>query len=126
MTEEQLSIYQSIVDESYEKFVTAVEKGRGLKRDKVYELADGRIYSSSQAEKADLIDGVLGYEDFLEMMLDDFDNAEFYTFGQDRISFYSSLFQKIEKLIPKSEAQVNTELLNEYKNGGLMYYADFS
>lgn len=126
MTEEQLAIYQSIVDESYESFVTAVEKGRGLKRDQVYKLADGRIYSANQALDAGMVDGVAGYEDFLELMSDDFNHAEYYTFGQDEYNFFSLMFQKAENLLPKSDSQINTELLDKYKNGGLMYYADLS
>lgn len=49
---------------------------------------------------------------------------QYYTFGQDQQNIYSMLLGKIENMLPKSDTQTNLELLNEYKNGGLMYYAD--
>ena len=57
-------------------------------------------------------------------MSDKFDDAQYYTFGQDQQNTYSMLLGKIENMLPKSDTQTNLELLNEYKNGGLMYYAD--
>ncbi len=124
LTEEQLNIYQSIVDESYESFIDAVEHGRGMKRDQVYKVADGRIYTARQAKEAGLIDGVLSYDDFSNYLSDCFSFSDYYTFGQDKKTFYSLMFEKIENIIPKSDVQTNIELMNEYKNGGLMYYAD--
>lgn len=124
LTDEQLEIYQSIVDESYESFIDAVETGRNMERDDVYKLADGRIYTAKQAKEAGLIDGISTIDDYSVQLSEKFDNAEFYTFGQDLETVYSLLFENIKQIVPKSDAQTNSELLNEYKNGGLMYYAD--
>lgn len=124
LTEEQLNIYQSIVDESYENFIDAVEDGRDMKREEIYKVADGRIYTARQAKEAGLIDGVLSYDEFSNYLSDSISFSEYYTFGQDKKTFYSLMFEKIEQIIPKSDVQKNIELMNEYKNGGLMYYAD--
>lgn len=124
LTDEQMQIYQSIVDESYESFVDAVETGRNMKRDDVYKVADGRIYTSKQAKEAGLIDGISNYDDFTMYLGEIFNEAEFYSFGQDQQQFYSLLFQSIKEIAPKSDTQTNLELIDEYKNGGLMYYAD--
>lgn len=126
LTEEQLGIYQSIVDESYESFVDAVQVGRNMKRDDVYKAADGRIYSAKQAKEIGLIDGISSYDNFNLYLSDCFESSEFYTFGQDAVTFYSLMFSKIKHMMPKSDVQTNLELLNKYKDGGLMYYADFS
>jgi len=123
MTDEQKGIYQSLVDESYERFVDVVAKERELGRDKVYKLADGRIYTSNQAKEAGLIDEVSNYETFMSFLDSEVGNAEYYTFGQDQNDFYSLLFGSINNLIPKSAVQTNLELLDKYKNGGMMYYA---
>lgn len=65
MTDEQIAIYQSIVDESYEQFTGIVAQGRGLDIETVKELADGRLYTSDQAKDAGLIDEVMNYADSL-------------------------------------------------------------
>ena len=52
-------ILQDIVDEFYERFVDVVAAGRSrLSREKVKSLADGRIYTGSQAIKLGLVDGL--------------------------------------------------------------------
>lgn len=58
MPESTLEIYKEINKESYEKFVDVIVKGRNMSREKVLELADGRIYSGTQALKNGLIDGI--------------------------------------------------------------------
>lgn len=126
MTDEQRAIYQSLVDESYERFVDVVENERKLNREDVYKLADGRIYTATQAKEAGLIDEVSNYEDFMKFLDEQTGSVEYYTFGQDQDSFYSLLFGSIKNLIPKSAVQSNLELLDKYENGGLMYYAEFN
>lgn len=59
LTKEQLAIYQSIVDESYNRFVDVVAKGRNMSVEKVKPLADGRVYSATQAKEVGLIDKVV-------------------------------------------------------------------
>jgi protease-4 len=56
MEDEEKAIFQSLVDESYDRFVDVISEGRNIDRDKVVELADGRIYSGAQAKKLGLID----------------------------------------------------------------------
>lgn len=126
MTQEQLDIYQSLVDESYERFVDVVVENRKLDRDTVYKLADGRIYTGKQATEAKLIDGVVNYEGFMGILEEKFGDVEYYTFGQDQLDFYSLLFQSIQNVFPKSSTETNLELLDKYEKGGIMYYADLS
>lgn len=63
MTEEQAQIIQSIIDESYQYFVDVIVEGRGLEREKVLEIADGRVYTALQAKQAGLIDELGSLED---------------------------------------------------------------
>ncbi|HNX92480.1 MAG TPA: signal peptide peptidase SppA [Syntrophomonas sp.] len=67
ITVDEQTIMQNMVDESYNYFVDIVTKGRDLEREKVLQLADGRIYSGAQAKNAGLVDE-LGY---LEDAIDD-------------------------------------------------------
>lgn len=58
MTEEQLMIFKSLIDEAYEQFVGLVAEGRNLKPEQVKILADGRIYTAKQALDVGLIDDI--------------------------------------------------------------------
>lgn len=53
---EERKIFQSVIDESYDEFVSVIAKGRDLPEDRVREIADGRIYSGKQAKELDLVD----------------------------------------------------------------------
>lgn len=56
MVPEEKEIFQKLVDESYQRFVDIIAEGRKLPREKVLELADGRVYSGLQAESLGLVD----------------------------------------------------------------------
>ncbi|MGD9345684.1 MAG: signal peptide peptidase SppA [Candidatus Aminicenantes bacterium] len=64
MTEEEKALFQSIIDELYQKFLDVVLHGRGnaLSLDELKTLADGRIYTARQAHKLKLVDEI-GYFD---------------------------------------------------------------
>ena len=49
-------IFQSLIDESYNEFVSVISKGRDIPEDRVREIADGRIYSGKQARDLGLVD----------------------------------------------------------------------
>ena len=58
MTKEQKAIFQSLVDEAYEQFVSIVAEGRHMDVGQVKKLADGRIYTAKQALSNGLIDQI--------------------------------------------------------------------
>lgn len=59
MKPEEREIFQAIVQDMYERFVDAVVKGRPeLAEARVRELADGRVYTGSQALEVGLIDRI--------------------------------------------------------------------
>ncbi|MFQ5398398.1 MAG: signal peptide peptidase SppA [Anaerolineae bacterium] len=63
ITPQQQEILKSLIDESYNTFVDIVADGRGMSRDKVLELADGRIYSGRQAVENGLVDELGNLQD---------------------------------------------------------------
>lgn len=65
-SEEEKEIMQAIIDESYGYFVDVVADGRKLDRDKVIEIADGRIYTAKQARELGLIDEIGGIDEAIE------------------------------------------------------------
>ena len=72
LTDEQIAILQSLVDECYEDFVSIVAEGRGLSVKATKQLADGSIYTARQALEKKLIDAIGSYDEAVEMMKADF------------------------------------------------------
>jgi protease-4 len=56
MTGEEQKVLQEMVDDVYQQFISAVAEGRGIPVQEVAELADGRIFSGSQAREMGLVD----------------------------------------------------------------------
>ncbi len=70
MTPEEREILQGIVKELYETFLGVVLKGRkGLTRDTLLPLADGRVFTGAQAKANGLIDSVGYLEDVVAATL---------------------------------------------------------
>ena len=123
MTEEQIAIYQTQVDEYYQKFVEIVADGRRMSEDEVKTLADGRTYTAGQALELGLIDQVSLYDDMKDAMSEALGTDVFYEL-ETRDSVWTSLFAGIEEVVPKSEAQILIEAADEMESGVPMYYAE--
>ncbi len=123
MTDEQIAIYQEQVDEFYSKFVRIVAEGRDMSEEEVRVLADGRTYTADQALENGLIDEIALYEDMNQEMLEALGVDTFYHL-ESPSDMISSLFARIERLVPKSEAQILTEAAEELESGVPMYYAE--
>jgi protease-4 len=63
MKPEEREIFQSIVDDSYSEFVDVISEGRDIPKDRVREIADGRVYSGRQAKELGLVDSFGGLDE---------------------------------------------------------------
>ncbi len=122
MTEEQRDIYQSVVDEHYERFLDIVQLSRGYDRDTLRKIADGRSYTATQALENGLIDGIKEYDDAL---VDFEDKLGVYTLLAPEVAdedIISAILRQLPGgLFGKSEVEELEELL-EKKNGKAMYH----
>ena len=66
MTPEERRILQSLLDDVYDQFISAVADGRGLDPQAVRAFAEGRIYSGRQAQSLKMVDDLGGLEDAIE------------------------------------------------------------
>lgn len=123
LTEEQIAIYQAMVDEAFETFVDIVAKGRNMDVETVRKLADGRTYTAKQALENGLIDEISSYQDALNAIQHEAGYAEFYQ-PNHGTSVMSSFFAKISEVVPKSETQILNELTEEFGSGVPLYYAE--
>ena len=69
LTNEQKAIYQGLVDEAYDQFVSVVAEGRGMSLKRVKSLADGRIYTAKQAKANGLIDEISTRDEAIAAMI---------------------------------------------------------
>jgi protease-4 len=63
MTKEEREYLQSVMDDVHLQFIEAVVKGRGLKKEEVTALADGRVFTGKQALEYKLVDELGDLED---------------------------------------------------------------
>jgi len=63
MTQEEHLLFQNVLDDVHDQFMTAVSEGRSMTMEKVKPLADGRIFTGRQAQKVGLVDGIGNMED---------------------------------------------------------------
>lgn len=56
LTEQDQAVLQGVLDDSYQRFMEVIARGRGLTLDRVRELADGRVYTGRQAKELGLVD----------------------------------------------------------------------
>jgi protease IV len=56
LTAEETAVLQSIVDDMYDGFVRVIVEGRNLPEERVRTIADGRLYTGSQALELGLVD----------------------------------------------------------------------
>ena len=75
LTDEQREIFQSLVDDAYDRFVSIVALGRGMTEKEVRIVADGRILTAQQALDAGLIDGILGEKEAEDAIKAKFDEG---------------------------------------------------
>ncbi len=61
-TEEELAVFQRLVDWIYGEFVTKVADSRNLKREFVEEIAQGRVWSGTEAKNLGLVDEIGGLD----------------------------------------------------------------
>lgn len=61
VTPEERAIFQGMVDDIYEQFLTTVAEGRKMSLPEVRRLADGRVFTGRQAKEAGLVDELGNY-----------------------------------------------------------------
>lgn len=68
MSDGEEKIVQSLLDDTHNQFIDDVSRARGIDRDSIRNLADGRIFTGRQAQTLGLIDSLGGYLDALSYL----------------------------------------------------------
>jgi protease-4 len=67
MTPDEKKIVQDVIDNVQQQFIEAVVKGRKMDREKVVQIADGRILTGEQAKQLGLVDEMGNLQDAIDM-----------------------------------------------------------
>ena len=67
ITSEERKLLQGLIDSVHSQFIDAVAKGRGLNREEVARIADGRIFSGEQAQTLGLVDTLGNLQDAVSL-----------------------------------------------------------
>ena len=59
-TDQELAVYQNVVNEIYDQFLSKVSEARNLPKQQVAEIAQGRVWSGEQAKEIGLVDELGG------------------------------------------------------------------
>jgi len=66
LSDEEKAVFQNMIDDAYDQFVTIVAEGRGKDKAEIKKIADGRIYSGKQAKENGLVDELGGLDDAIK------------------------------------------------------------
>ncbi len=67
LTQGEKDYVNAIINESYDRFVENVAKGRNMSVDKVKSIADGRVYTGTMAKNIGLVDDLGGLYDAISL-----------------------------------------------------------
>jgi protease-4 len=70
ITKDEEAVLQELIDDTYNQFVDIVAEGRGLTREEVLKVADGRIFTGAQALQLGLIDKLGNLQDAIALAAD--------------------------------------------------------
>ena len=93
----ELEIQQGYVDTLYDRFTTIVADGRNISKERVGQVAQGRVWMGEDAIKANLVDQLGGLEDAIELAavtaeIEEFQVKEYPRLPSFEEQFFNSVF----------------------------------
>src|SRR3970282_2139588 len=70
MTPEERELLQRIIDDTYDQCVDAVAAGRGINKEDLLPIADGRVFTGRHAKKLGLVDDLGSMQDAIKITAD--------------------------------------------------------
>ena len=95
ITPRQIAIFQDMVEEGNDLFVSIVADGRGMSEQAVREFADGRIFSAQQALELGLVDELGTWQGALELFRERTNAAAFHPDLTTPLTFWESMLIRI-------------------------------
>ncbi|NES78888.1 MULTISPECIES: signal peptide peptidase SppA [Okeania] len=105
-TEEELALIQNMVDSIYERFITNVATARNLPKEKVAEIAQGRVWSGVNAQELGLVDEITGIEGAIKFAAEKAELGD--SWKVEEYPKSRSLEQRIFRSLSGAEAEIST------------------
>lgn len=122
LTPEELAIVQNEVDAIYSQFLSRVSVGRGISVEKVNEMARGRVWTGTDAQKIGLVDELGGLKDAINYAakkagINNKDVSIRYwpEKKSDRLSEFLETFSESESTEMKTQTQLPADLIYYYQ-----------
>jgi protease IV len=114
-TDEELAIFQHIVDWIYGEFVGKVADARHLKLDFVKDIAQGRVWSGTEAKKLGLVDEIGGLDAAISYAAEKADLGTNYRLVEypRKKEFSEAIAEMVERLNPQNTRVQNTGIIGE-------------
>ena len=93
---EEGQLIQESVDDIYETFLKRVSEGRGMSRDEVHEIAQGRVWLGSKGKEIGLVDVMGGLNDAIAAAAEKANLGDTY-----RTSEYPRVKEPLQQMIEK-------------------------
>ena len=129
LSNSEKEVFQNSTDEIYDNFLTRVSDGRNMSKEEVHKIAQGRIWSGTQAKENGLIDGIGNLNDAIAIAAErvGIENYQVVEYPEIEKDFYESLLRSIpsgvySKLIPPTHDLLSAgmkeklELLNKWSS----------
>ena len=117
LTDEQRKLLQATVDALNDRFVTLVAEGRDMPKEKVAEIADGRVFLAPVAEELGLVDEIGYFEDALDAMAELIGNESLHVVRYERKASFMDMLES-EGIFDMS---TGVRLLEDASRTRLMY-----
>ncbi|NEP88021.1 MAG: signal peptide peptidase SppA [Okeania sp. SIO2C2] len=105
-TEEELALIQNMVDSIYERFITNVATARNLPKEKVAEIAQGRVWSGVNAQELGLVDEITGIEGAIKFAAEKAELGD--SWKVEEYPKSRSLEQRIFRSLSGAETEIST------------------
>ena len=117
LSEEEKGLFQRLVDDVHDQFVTAIAEGRGLDRSRIEEVADGRLLTGRQALELGLVDKLGNFEDAVELagsLAGISGRPELVWAGREQETFLGRILREALSGAAESVVRALTTVLSEY------------
>ena len=96
MREDEKALIQKSVEKTYDTFLSRCADGRGMSKDSIDHIGQGRVWTGEQALKLGLVDELGGIDTAIEIaaQLAELDNDYVVTTKSGKKDFFTELFEK--------------------------------
>jgi len=120
MTPEERQLFQGVINQMYDRFVSVVAAGRSnLSPDQVKKAADGRIYTAQQALDLGLVDRIGYLDDAIELAKTEtgLREASVVTYLRPNREYKDNIYSQAPNGVPQTLNIINLDLRSFVQSG---------